>query len=232
MCGRYTIRSLPPIEQLFHVQFPPEMHFAPRFNVAPTQEVPVVWVSRKDERTERRGGLMRWGLIPSWAKDASIGNRMINARAESVTQKPAFRNAFARRRCLVPADGFYEWKKLDAKTKQPYFIHLADDRPFAFGGMWEYWRDEEAGPDDQGIRSFTILTTEANEMVAGLHDRMPVIIAPEDFERWLDPSVPPEKVKDLLRPYPAEEMDLYPISRKVNSPKNDDPDCIDRLTDE
>ena len=228
MCGRYTIRSLPPIEALFHVQFPQELDFGPRYNVAPTQDVPVVWVARKDDAPARRGGFMRWGLIPSWAKDESIGNRMINARAESVTDKPAFRSAFAKRRCLVPADGFYEWQKRGPKDKQPYFIHMADDRPFAFGGLWEYWKAPDAPEDDPGVRSFTVRTTTPNEMMAPIHDRMPVIVREEDYERWLDPSVPGNDVVELLRPYPAEEMDAYPIGRHVNKPQNDDARCVER----
>lgn len=229
MCGRYTIRSLPPIAELFHIQFPEELQFVPRYNVAPTQDVPVLAISK--QTGNRKLGMMKWGLIPSWAKDRSIGNRMINARAETVAAKPAFKTAFNRRRCLVPTDGFYEWKKITEKTKQPYYIRMADEKPFAFAGLWEYWRAADAG-DGEGILSFTVLTTTANELMATVHDRMPVIIDQENFERWLDPKVPGADALDLLKPYPSELMFATPISRRVNSPANDDPSCIESMTDE
>lgn len=229
MCGRYTIKTLPPIAELFGVQFSEEFHFVPRYNVAPTQEVPVVAISK--QTGQRKLGMMRWGLIPSWAKEPSIGNRMINARAESVGEKPAFRNAFNRRRCLVPADGFYEWRKVSEKSKQPYYIRLADDRPFAFAGLWEYWKPKDAG-DERGILSFTVLTTTANELMAKIHDRMPVIIDPRDYDRWLDPTIPGEAVRDLLAPFPAEQMYAVPISTYVNKPANDDPRCVESMSED
>ncbi|HZN63965.1 MAG TPA: SOS response-associated peptidase [Tepidisphaeraceae bacterium] len=220
MCGRYTVRSILPVVELFGV--PPLPEFPPRFNVAPTQDVPVVRSLRTDgEQVARRMDLLHWGLVPSWADDPSIGNRMINARAETACDKPAFRTAMSRRRCLVPADGFYEWKKLE-KGKRPYLFRMKGDRPFAFAGLWETWRR-----GDVRIDSFTILTTAANDVVAPVHDRMPVIIPPSEFARWLDPSIKSDAITDLLKPYPASEMETIPVTRHVNSPANDDPRCCE-----
>lgn len=217
MCGRYTVRGILPVAELFGVVMPPE--FVPRYNVAPTQDVPVV---RAAEGSGRRADLLRWGLVPSWAKDPAVGNRMINARAETAAEKPAFRDAMKRRRCLVAADGFYEWRPDPAggKRKQPHFIRMRGDRPFAIAGLWERW-----GQGGEELESFTILTTSANELVSPIHDRMPVIIAPADFDRWLDPSVAATDVQGLLAPFPADEMEAYPVSTRVNSPSNDDAEC-------
>lgn len=219
MCGRYNIRSLPNrFAEVFDAQA--MFEFAVRYNVAPTQSVPVIRI-RPHEAT-REIVPMRWGLIPSWAKDEKIGNRMINARCETVSEKPAFRAAFKRRRCLVLADGFYEWKKT-GKAKQPYHFYLRDDQPFAFAGLWERWT---AGPDP--IESCTIITTTANELVSDVHDRMPVILSREAANRWLDPDsdeAPP--LENLLAPYPAPQMDADPVSTLVNSPKNDSVECLE-----
>jgi len=217
MCGRYTVRSIQPVSELFGIALPPE--FRPRFNIAPTQDVPVV----RSSEGGRRVDLLHWGLVPRWAEDPSIGNRMINARAETAAEKPAFRDAMKRRRCLVPADAFYEWKVVPGeKRKQPHLIRMKGDRPFAIGGLWEHW-----GRDGNDLDSFTILTTTPNELVSGIHDRMPVIVAREDFDRWLDPALPADGVKDLLRSYAASEMQASPVGTRVNNPRLDDPGCAE-----
>jgi putative SOS response-associated peptidase YedK len=166
---------------------------------------------------------MHWGLVPSWAKDRWAGSRMINARAETIAQKPAYRAAFRRRRCLVLADGFYEWQRLDGK-KRPYFIHLRSDRPFAFAGLWEHWQ----GPEEE-LQSCALVTTEANDLMRPIHDRMPVILPEADYARWLDPSLDePESLLPLLRSYPSEAMAAYRVSTYVNSPTHDAPACVER----
>jgi len=220
MCGRFTLRAPASAvaEQFALFDVAP---FQPRFNVAPTQPVAVVRRMAVEE-PQRELAWLRWGLIPGWAADPAIGARMINARAETAAQRPAFRAALGRRRCLVVADGFYEWQKAGPR-KQPYFLRLRDDRPFGFAGLWESWE----GPEQAAIESCTILTTEANELVRPIHDRMPVIVAPADYERWLDPGVQgAEAVRPLLRPYPSEAMMAYPVGPRVNSPARDDPACI------
>jgi putative SOS response-associated peptidase YedK len=176
---------------------------------------------------------LHWGLIPSWADDPSVASRMINARGETVATKPAYRQAFSKRRCLIVADGFYEWRKIGAGKKsgpgkQPYYIHLADGRPFAFAGLWEHWRRGELT-----INSCTIITTEAYELLAGFHDRMPVILPPRDYDLWLDPTVTDSaSVLPLIAQYPAEEMALEPVSTRVNSPKHDAPDCLQSVDED
>lgn len=217
MCGRYSLSaSGEKLAEQFQLAEIPEL--APRYNIAPTQEVAVV----RQCAEGRQLALLRWGLIPSWAKDPSIGARMINARAETVAEKPAFRSAFVRRRCLVPADGFYEWKRT-AGGKQPFFFQMRDGRPLAFAGLWEQWKS----PDGGQIESYTILTTDANELLRPVHDRMPVILPPDAYDLWLDPDVQkPNVLLALLHPYPEEAMTAYPVSMRVNSPANDDPQCI------
>ena len=196
----------------------------PRFNIAPTQPVPVVRMTPQQAAPQREFVLLHWGLVPSWAKDSTIGNRMINARVETAADKPAFRTALRRRRCLIVADGFYEWQKA-GKRRQPMFIHLRDDRPLAFAGLWESWE----GADHSALESCTILTTAANDLVRPIHDRMPVIVAPADYARWLDPAVQsPEPILPLLRPYPSEPMEAYAVSTRVNSPARDEEGCIER----
>ena len=171
----------------------------------------------------RELALLRWGLVPSWAKDPSIGNRMINARAETVATKPSYRAAFKRRRCLVPADGYYEWKKT-GKAKQPYLIRLQDERPFAMAGLWESWQDAGGA----ALQTFTIITTEANEATCDIHNRMPVILSPGDYPLWLDPEFErAEQLQELLQPYDSHAMRLDPVSTYVNSPRNDSPECIE-----
>ena len=191
----------------------------PLFNIAPTQAVMAL---RAGERGPREICSLKWGLVPSWADDAAIGSRMINARAESVATKPAYRQAFKSRRCLVAADGFYEWQK-NGRRKQPYYIRLKDDRPFGFAGVWERWT--KAG---QPIETCSIITTDANELVAGIHNRMPVIVPPEAYELWLSPETQEvELLQSLLRPYPAGEMVAYPVSTRVNRATCNEPECIE-----
>lgn len=166
---------------------------------------------------------MHWGLIPSWAKDPSIGNRIINARSETVAEKPSFRAAFKRRRCLIPANGFYEWKKI-GKKKQPYYVRRKDGEPFAFAGLWEPWE----GEDGTVIESCTILTTEPNADIRPLHNRMPVILDPSDYDQWLNPEVDElETLAPLMHPYPDGKLEAVPVSPLVNNPKNDDAQCIE-----
>jgi putative SOS response-associated peptidase YedK len=189
-----------------------------QFNVAPTQTVAAV---RIGEGRQRELCQFKWGLVPHWADDPAIGARMINARAESVATKPAFRQAFKSRRCLVVADGFYEWQK-SGRHKQPYYIRLKDDRPFGFAGVWEH--SSKTGPP---IESCSIITTQANELVAGIHDRMPVIIPPEAYDLWLSPDTQEiELLQSLLRPFAASEMVAYPVSTRINSPKVNEAACI------
>ena len=220
MCGRYTLRT--PVETLaeeFGISDPlPEI--PTRYNIAPTQEVAVVL----EEDEERKLEMLRWGLIPSWADDPAVGNKMINARSETAAEKPSFRTAFRKRRCLILADGFYEWQKTNG-GKQPYYIRMEDGSPFAFAGLWESW-DKYGGE----IRSCTILTTDANEMVGEVHHRMPVILPPETYDLWLDPDMRETGLLlDLLRPYPDDGMEAYPVSRFVNSPSNDDERCVESV---
>jgi len=225
MCGRFTLRTPTNVlVQQFLFDTAPEL--SPRYNIAPTQEVAAV---RLDEDRQRELAMLHWGLIPSWADDAKIGNRMINARAESVADKPAYRAAFKRRRCLIPADGFYEWKAAEKKgeRKQPFLFHMDDHRPFAFAGLWETWKDKEDA-DAQPIQSCTIITTNANDLAANVHDRMPVILDSEDYEMWLDPEFEDrDRLTAMLRPYDGDDLVADPVSTRVNSPQNDDPDCVE-----
>ena len=221
MCGRFTLRSSPEvIAEVFELA--KQTPLKPHFNIAPSQSVAVV---RQQPETHRRElVLLRWGLIPSWADDPSLGNRMTNARSETVATKPTFRKPFRARRCLVIADGFYEWQKLDGK-KQPFYIRFKKDRPFGFAGLWERW--EKEGPS---IETCTILTTEANDLMKPIHDRMPVIIPPDHYERWLDSAIIHEnELSAMLRPYDAQAMTAYPISTLVNNAKNDVAECIEPM---
>ncbi len=222
MCGRYTLSTPAEVyEAVFQIALRHELRR--RYNIAPTQAAPVIRQSR--DESGRESVLMRWGLIPSWAKDATIGNRMINARLETAPIKPSFRAAFKHRRCLVPADGFYEWKRED-RRKQPYCIRLANGNPFAFGGLWESWRD----PDGAEIESYTILTTTPTEPVSRIHDRMPLIIAPEHFDRWFDQSVQDrEGLAEALHGPAAGELTAYAVRTLVNSPANDVPACMEPI---
>lgn len=229
MCGRFTLsQSSETIAQIFDLADIPTI--TPRYNIAPTQLAPVVrsksdpFISEPDipEPPEREFTALYWGLIPSWAKDPKMGARMINARAETVAEKPSFRAAFKRRRCLVVADGFYEWRR-SPEGKQPYYFHLQEHQPFAFAGLWEHW---ENGNGDV-IESCTILTTTANDLLHTIHDRMPVILHPPDHDLWLDPTVTGgDQLFGLLRPYESEAMASYPVSAKVNNPRFDHQDCV------
>lgn len=222
MCGRYSLTSpLESVRRLFDVAGGGNL--APRYNIAPTQLAPVVRLA-EGAAGGRRLDPLTWGLVPAWAKDPSTGARLINARSETAAGKPSFRSAFRRRRCLVPADGFYEWKA-EAGGKQPYRIAFRDDRPFAFAGLWEHWQ----GKDGAELESFTILTCEANALLRPLHARMPVILEPEAHARWLDPDA--GGVADLLLPYAGEGLHFFPVSRRVNSPRHDDAECIRPLAE-
>jgi putative SOS response-associated peptidase YedK len=224
MCGRYSITT--PVEALARLfRFGgPLRNLPPRYNVAPTQQVPIVRRQHEGLTGERDLAEVRWGLIPFWARNAPIGARMINVRAEGVADKPAFRRAFRQRRCLVPADGFYEWQKTGS-SKQPWRITLKDGEPFAFAGLWERW---EKAPDGVPVESCTIITAAANALVAKLHDRMPVILPAHAYPAWLgeDSALLPE-LRALLRPYPSEAMRAYRVSTAVNNVKNYGPECIE-----
>jgi putative SOS response-associated peptidase YedK len=222
MCGRYAITS--PLEALikaFAVKGA-RPNLQPRYNAAPSQDLPVVRAGREG----REITLMHWGLVPSWSKGPDSRYSMINARAETVASKPAYRGPFRRRRCLIPANGFYEWKKT-ADGKQPYFIALATGEAFAFAGLWDHW----TGAQGDEITSFAIIVTAANDCVRPIHDRMPVILGPDDHEAWLGERGAPSRTKlaIMLRPYPAELMRAYPVSRDVNSPANDSPELLEQV---
>ncbi len=220
MCGRFSLGAdAATLASQFNLFEAPA--WTPRYNIAPTQEVLVIL--KIPEHPDRKARLHRWGLIPSWAKDRGIGNQLINAQAETVATKPAFRAAFRKRRCLVPADGVYEWSQ-QGRHKQPFHIRMRDGRPFAFAGLWEHL----AGGEGAAIDSCTILTTTPNDLPRPLHHRMAVILAPEDYDRWLDPAIQEaERLQLLLRSYPAEAMTAYPVSTRVNNPANDHPECVE-----
>jgi putative SOS response-associated peptidase YedK len=221
MCGRFTQKSERKIITLeFYVKdFLSDVLVS--YNVAPGQDAGVII---KDD--VYRYARYRWGLVPFWAKDPKTGYRMINARAETVTEKPSFKNAFVKRRCLVPADGFYEWKK-EEKHKVPYFIFHSSKKPMTLAGLWERWRPKESTDETPYLHTFTIITTTPNEKMAQLHDRMPVIIPADGRELWLDPDTGTERLKDMLIPLPSSEVDYYEVSTLVNSPKNNSPMCIE-----
>lgn len=226
MCGRYTLSvPLSNLVDVFDIS-PPEFDYRPRYNIAPTQEVPVI---ARDEQG-RRMGLLRWGLVPSWAKDPGIGSRMINARSETVARKPAFRSALRHRRCLVPADGFYEWKKVGEgkggrPAKTPFWIHHGGGKLFAFAGLWERWQPGNGSP----LYTFTILTTEAAPGIRHIHPRMPVILPGPTRSDWLDPNSDPVNLLESLGDLPAVPLHAHPVSSLVNSPGNDSPACIEEV---
>ncbi len=215
MCGRFTLTADPAdLQTQFDLKDAP-VDLKPRYNIAPTQPVAVV-----TSPTDRRVEIFQWGLIPSWSKDPSMASRMINARAETIHEKPAYRVPFARKRCLVLADGFYEWKQLD-KGKQPHYIRLASGEPFAFAGLWDHW----TSPEGDERSTCTIITCGPNELMAQLHNRMPVILDKGVMWDWLDPEAQPVELKAMLVPY-TKAMKAYPVSRLVNAPENDGPECI------
>ena len=222
MCGRFTLRTPANliIEQ-FGARLQSDLleQFKPRYNVAPTQLFPVL------RGLERQTDALRWGLVPFWAKDPKQGARMINARSETVASRPAFRAAFKKRRCLVPADGYFEWVKV-GKKKLPYWIRMKDERPFLMAGLWESWRSKEAA-DDEPIETFTILTTSSNSLTEEIHDRMPVILYNNDYDRWLDPKIQTaEELAYLFKPHDSDVMRVDAVSDRVNSVRNDDEQCI------
>jgi putative SOS response-associated peptidase YedK len=243
MCGRYaSSSSLTDLAEVFEVE---EVRTEPlplRYNVAPTLDVYAVAIRGRTDRVKgprRALGTFRWGLVPSWAKDPSVGSRMINARSEGLDEKPAYRAALERRRCLIPADAFYEWQRRSRSDGSPagtlpHVIHRRDGQPMAFAGLWEVWRPPSAtgtaslGPDGL-LSTCAIVTTSANDLLAPVHHRMPVVLAPGDWGTWLDPASPPAAVKDLLVPAPSSWFDLYPVSTLVNNVRNDGPELLDPL---
>ena len=220
MCGRFTLKTDPKTLTENFPEFEALQDLAPRYNIAPSQEVAVV-----ANNGENKIEFFQWGLIPFWAKHPAIGARMINARSETLAEKPSFRTAYRRRRCLILADGFYEWKQEPgSRTKIPTYIRLASEKPFAFAGLWETWRPPQ---EDDSLLSCTIITTTPNALMETIHKRMPVILPPSAYERWLNPNEQsPDQLNELLKPYPAEEMETYTVSRLVNRPTNDLADCI------
>jgi putative SOS response-associated peptidase YedK len=215
MCGRYALTSPPEIiTERFKLLWSPNV--SAHYNIAPSQVIPVVRLTVQG----RELAFLKWGLIPSWTKDPAIGARLINARAETIADKPAFRNAYRRHHCLVPADSFYEWKTI-GKRKQPYCIGMADHTLFGMAGLWEHWLN----PAGERVETVTIITTNANELVGQVHDRMPLIIQPGDYGAWLDASNP--KGDELLKPFPSGLMRYYPVSTRVNKVSNDDAECLE-----
>jgi len=219
MCGRFTLFEADNIlSKEFGVSGIPPL--SPRYNISPSQ--PVAAVRAAPAGVGRELALLRWGLIPSWSKDPAIGNRLINARAETAREKPSFRNAFRRHRCLIPTNGFYEWQRQE-RGKQPYFVRMRDGRPFAFAGLWDRWESADEG----AIETCTILTTAPNAVLAPIHDRMPVILPPAEYARWLDPGLlDTDSLGPLLVPFPAEDMLALPVSPRVNAPTVDDEKCM------
>jgi putative SOS response-associated peptidase YedK len=222
MCGRFALNSTPRRIAAHFRLHTDQFELFPRYNIAPTQ--PVMIVRENTYTKEREMTHVVWGLIPSWAKDVAIGQRMINARSESAATKQGYRGAMKYRRCLVPADGFYEWKKAEKKgPKQPYFIHKRDGELLGLAGLWEHWQ----GPGGEEVESCTILTTEPNEAMSALHDRMPVILSPDDYDRWLSTKIEePEDVRDLMKPCPAEWLALRAVGTFVNSARNEGEQCL------
>lgn len=219
MCGRFTSLLSPELlAVIYEVQAQLDV-IEPRFNIAPSQTVMIV---RQQLDGKRELTHVNWGLIPSWAKDPSIGHSLINARSETVAEKPSFRSAYKHRRCIIPASGYYEWQKTGEKSKQPWYITSADNTPLSFAGLWEHWQS----PDGSEIETCSILTTSANELTMPLHDRMPVILSPDTFHLWLLYSSKPEELRQLFTPFPAEYMDCFPVSTLVNNPRNNSPELI------
>jgi putative SOS response-associated peptidase YedK len=220
VCGRYSLATPDPAD--IRARFPvgEAVEIRRRYNVAPTDEVLTVTTDRSGEP---RGELLRWGLVPSWADSPRIGAKLINARVETVAEKPAFRTAFARFRCLIVADGFYEWRRAAGEPKRPFHITRDDAAPFAFAGLWSIWH----GPDEQTLRTCTIITRPANAAIAALHDRMPVILDPADEADWLDTSTPEGALREILAGLPAQRTALAEVGLAVNDARHDEPDCLD-----
>ena len=219
MCGRYAVTTVPEaMRALFRYLNKP--NFPARYNIAPTQPVPIVRIFEG----QREFALVRWGLIPSWVKDPRGFSLLFNARGESAAEKPAFRNAMKRRRCLFPADGFYEWKRA-GETKQPYFVRLKSGQPMAFAGLWESWM----GPNGEEVETAAIVTTRANSEIARIHGRMPVIVAPDAFDFWLDPNVDAAMASAVIQPAPDALLEFFPVSSAVNRTANDSPQLLEPL---
>lgn len=249
MCGRFTLRTpAPKLMELFRTPEFPSLF--PRYNIAPTQRVLIVRVNPQPQSIHaslsHEAVLARWGLIPFWAKDQSIGNRMINARSETVAEKPAFRQACQKRRCLVPADGFFEWEPVEPKKKQPWLIHMHDSEPFAMAGLWECWKvrstsaqhslrssypEPNIADDNESdfLISCTILTTHANEDMQPIHDRMPVILQPNQYDAWLSEDSSPQQRQQLMQPLQNGLLQKYRVSTVVNKPGNDIPECVQSI---
>ena len=225
MCGRFTLIADPnQLREIFpwlNIPYP----LKPRYNIAPNQPAAIIPNDGKSTLD-----FFIFGLIPSWTKDTENIYKKINARAETIEQKPSFRNAFKRRRCLIPASGFFEWQKQNkSNRKQPFYIRMKNNKPFAFAGIWEVWN----APDGSIVKSFAIITTQPNELLKDIHNRMPVILPPDKWEQWLSPEeIPAKQLKPLLKAYPPEELVAYPVSTTVNSPENDRPECIIPIKDE
>lgn len=222
MCGRYTLRrTAEEVAEAFGAAPVGDLEWSgPRYNIAPTQDALFI---RSTESGRRQLASGRWGLVPFWVDDPDDFPTLINGRAESAADKPSFRDAFRKRRCLVPADGFYEWQAQNGGPKKPFHIRLGDDRPFAFAGLWERWGGEEGGC----FRSYTILTTDASDLVATVHDRQPAFLLPADYDRWLAPESGKEDLQQMLEPVEPEGLELRPIGRRVNDPSNDDPSVLE-----
>ena len=220
MCGRF-VTNIPAdeIAEIFHLGEAPQLE--PRYNVSPSQLVPVVRSAGEHNILSP----MKWGLVPSWSKDPSMGSHMINARSETVAEKPAFRHAIKYNRCIIPISGFYEWQAVE-HHKQPYFTHLKGHAPMCLAGIWEHW----TAPDGSVLETFSILTTSANKLIEPIHERMPVILKPADFNLWLSRNMhDPHELVDIYKPYPVDEMIAYKVSDLVNNPKFDSPSCIARV---
>ena len=225
MCGRFARYSLSRELERFFNAHSPDFELQPNYNVAPTQEIPVIVIHEDERHVKKR----HWGLVPFWAKDISIGSRMINARVETVTSKPAFRAALKQRRCLIPANGFYEWKG-KAGNKQPYYFHLPSGEPFAFAGLYEVWEDKEAPSETDPYKSCTIITTDASDSVKNIHNRMPLILKPEAYDEWLDPeNKEPGRIEEVLKKRSVKELKRYPVSKLVNQVGNNKRECIEPM---
>jgi putative SOS response-associated peptidase YedK len=224
MCGRFARRSTQEVlADWFGVELEEMPWFAPTYNAAPQSTQPVVRLNR--DFGGRQFALLRWGLVPSWARNPKLGYTTINARAEEVADKPAYREAMKQRRCLVPADAFYEWQQHGPKTKRPFAIALRSGEPYAFAGLWERWQPKEGA----SLETFSIITSDPNELLETIHNRMPVILEPRDYDRWLEVGDPARPPIDLLRPYPAEKMEAWPVSERVGNVRNDEPALLAKV---
>ncbi len=224
MCGRFAQKTKPKnLAKKFQIVLKVGLEsIKPRFNIAPSSLVPCIRVPFNETKPVME--TLKWGLVPSWAKDPAIGFKLANARAETMAEKPSFRSAFKKQRCLVPADGFYEWDQ-KTKPKQPFYFYMKNEEPFCLAGLWEFWKPKDG--KGEPIQSFTLITTEANSILAPVHDRMPVILEEKDFEAWLDPrNQDVEKLKQFLKPFPASQMASYPVSLYMSNTRNEGPQCL------